>query len=351
MNTLTFSVRQLRTFSNHTIMKKRKVIVLAILSVFFFLSGILLSLCFGSRFVSFSAVANALLGKETASLEAKVVLARVPRTIFGILAGGALGISGTLMQSVTRNPVADPSILGINTGASLFVVVGIAYLHISSANQYIWLAILGALLTTLLVYGIASLGKEGATPLKLALSGSAVAITLGSFVSTIMLPNDTVMQNFRFWTVGSIGRATTESIRLIFPFIAVGFLLSVCLAPSLNALALGDEAASALGVNVKFVRSAATAASALLCGATTALAGPIGFVGLMVPHLIRLFLGSEMRLMMPFSFLGSSTLLLISDIIGRIIGSPGETEVGIVTAVLGAPLFIYIIRKGTVSSL
>ena len=332
-------------------MKKRKVIVLAILSVFFFLSGILLSLCFGSRFVSFSAVANALLGKETASLDAKVVLARVPRTIFGILAGGALGISGTLMQSVTRNPVADPSILGINTGASLFVVVGIAYLHISSANQYIWLAILGALLTTLLVYGIASLGKEGATPLKLALSGSAVAITLGSFVSTIMLPNDTVMQNFRFWTVGSIGRATTESIRLIFPFIAVGFLLSVCLAPSLNALALGDEAASALGVNVKFVRSAATAASALLCGATTALAGPIGFVGLMVPHLIRLFLGSEMRLMMPFSFLGSSTLLLISDIIGRIIGSPGETEVGIVTAVLGAPLFIYIIRKGTVSSL
>lgn len=351
MNTLTFSVRQLRTFSNHTIMKKRKVIVLAILSVFFFLSGILLSLCFGSRFVSFSAVANALLGKETTSLEAKVVLARVPRTIFGILAGGALGISGTLMQSVTRNPVADPSILGINTGASLFVVVGIAYLHISSANQYIWLAILGALLTTLLVYGIASLGKEGATPLKLALSGSAVAITLGSFVSTIMLPNDTVMQNFRFWTVGSIGRATTESIRLIFPFIAVGFLLSVCLAPSLNALALGDEAASALGVNVKFVRSAATVASALLCGATTALAGPIGFVGLMVPHLIRLFLGSEMRLMMPFSFLGSSTLLLISDIIGRIIGSPGETEVGIVTAVLGAPLFIYIIRKGTVSSL
>ncbi len=332
-------------------MKKRKATVLATLSVFFFLSGIILSLCFGSRFVSFSAVVNALLGKETASLEAKVVLARVPRTIFGILAGGALGISGTLMQSVTRNPVADPSILGINTGASLFVVVGIAYLHISSANQYIWLAILGALLTTLLVYGIASLGKEGATPLKLALSGSAVAITLGSFVSTIMLPNDDVMQNFRFWTVGSIGRATTESVRLIFPFIAVGFLLSVCLAPSLNALALGDEAASALGVNVKFVRSASTAASALLCGATTALAGPIGFVGLMVPHLIRLFLGSEMRLMMPFSFLGSSALLLISDVVGRIIGSPGETEVGIVTAVLGAPLFIYIIRKGTVSSL
>lgn len=332
-------------------MKKRKATVLATLSVFFFLSGIILSLCFGSRFVSFSAVVNALLGKETASLEAKVVLARIPRTIFGILAGGALGISGTLMQSVTRNPVADPSILGINTGASLFVVVGIAYLHISSANQYIWLAILGALLTTLLVYGIASLGKEGATPLKLALSGSAVAITLGSFVSTIMLPNDDVMQNFRFWTVGSIGRATTESVRLIFPFIAVGFLLSVCLAPSLNALALGDEAASALGVNVKFVRSASTAASALLCGATTALAGPIGFVGLMVPHLIRLFLGSEMRLMMPFSFLGSSALLLISDVVGRIIGSPGETEVGIVTAVLGAPLFIYIIRKGTVSSL
>ena len=332
-------------------MKKKKIAAVAVSSVLLFVAGIVLSLCLGSRTVAFTKVLEALSGKHVETLGAKVVLARVPRTIFGILAGGALGISGTLMQSITRNPVADPSILGVNTGASLFVVIGIAYLHISAASQYIWLAIFGALLTTLLVYGVASLGKEGATPLKLALSGSAVAITLGSLVSTIMLPNDKVMQNFRFWTVGSIGRATTESIRLIAPFIAVGFLLAVLLASQLNALALGDEAASSLGVNVRFVRAAGTVASVLLCGATTALAGPIGFVGLMVPHIIRLFLGSEMRLMMPFSFLGSSALLLISDVIGRLIGAPGETEVGIVTAVLGAPLFIAIIRKGTIRSI
>ena len=311
-------------------MKKKKIAAVAVSSVLLFVAGIVLSLCLGSRTVAFTKVLEALSGKHVETLGAKVVQARVPRTIFGILAGGALGISGTLMQSITRNPVADPSILGVNTGASLFVVIGIAYLHISAASQYIWLAIFGALLTTLLVYGVASLGKEGATPLKLALSGSAVAITLGSLVSTIMLPNDKVMQNFRFWTVGSIGRATTESIRLIAPFIAVGFLLAMLLASQLNALALG---------------------SVLLCGATTALAGPIGFVGLMVPHIIRLFLGSEMRLMMPFSFLGSSALLLISDVIGRLIGAPGETEVGIVTAVLGAPLFIAIIRKGTIRSI
>ena len=326
-------------------MKKKKIAAVAVSSVLLFVAGIVLSLCLGSRTVAFTKVLEALSGKHVETLGAKVVLARVPRTIFGILAGGALGISGTLMQSITRNPVADPSILGVNTGASLFVVIGIAYLHISAASQYIWLAILGALLTTLLVYGVASLGKEGATPLKLALSGSAVAITLGSLVSTIMLPNDKVMQNFRFWTVGSIGRATTESIRLIAPFLAM------LLASQLNALALGDEAASSLGVNVRFVRAAGTVASVLLCGATTALAGPIGFVGLMVPHIIRLFLGSEMRLMMPFSFLGSSALLLISDVIGRLIGAPGETEVGIVTAVLGAPLFIAIIRKGTIRSI
>lgn len=332
-------------------MKKKKIAAVAVSNVLLFIAGIILSLCLGSRTVAFSKVLEALSGKNAETLEAKVVLARVPRTIFGILAGGALGISGTLMQSITRNPVADPSILGVNTGASLFVVIGIAYLHISAASQYIWLAILGALLTTLLVYGVASLGKEGATPLKLALSGSAVAITLGSLVSTIMLPNDKVMQNFRFWTVGSIGRATAESIRLIAPFIAAGFLLAILLAPQLNALALGDEAASSLGVNVRFVRAAGTGASVLLCGATTALAGPIGFVGLMVPHLIRLFLGSEMRLMMPLSFLGSSALLLISDVIGRLIGAPGETEVGIVTAVLGAPLFVAIIRKGTIRSI
>lgn len=309
------------------------------------------SISFGAKQIAFSKVIDVLLGKDSDSIEATVILQRVPRTVFGILAGGALGISGALMQSITRNPIADPSILGVNTGASLFVVAGIAFLNITAAYQYIWLAIIGAGLTAFFVYAVASIGKDGATPLKLALSGAAVSIVLGSLVSTIMLPDNRVLQAFRFWQVGSIGSATWDNISLISPFLIIGFIISMFISGYLNNLALGDEAATALGTNVVITRSVGALASVLLCGATTALAGPIGFVGLIIPHLVRLIYGSEMGKILPLSFLGSGILLLLSDVIGRIIGSPGETEVGIITAVLGAPVFIFAIRKGRVKSL
>ena len=309
------------------------------------------SISLGAKNIAFSKVVDVLLGNDPDSLEAAIILQRIPRTVFGILAGGALGISGALMQSITRNPIADPSILGVNTGASLFVVAGIAFFNITVAYQYIWLGITGAGVTAVFVYSVASMGKDGATPLKLALSGSAVSIVLGSLVSTIMLPNNRVMEAFRFWQVGSIGSATWENIMLISPFLIVGFIISMFISGYLNNLALGDEAATALGTNVVMTRTIGALASVLLCGATTALAGPIGFVGLIIPHIIRLIFGSEMSKMLPLSFLGSALLMLISDVIGRIISLPGETEVGIVTAVLGAPVFILAIRKGRVKSL
>ena len=322
------------------------VVCLALLFIF-----AIFSISFGAKQIAFSKVIEVLLGKDSDSIEATIILQRVPRTVFGILAGGALGISGALMQSITRNPIADPSILGVNTGASLFVVAGIAFLNITAAYQYIWLAIIGAGITAFFVYLVASIGKDGATPLKLALSGAAVSIVLGALVSTIMLPDDRVLQAFRFWQVGSIGSATWDNISLISPFLIMGFIISMFISRYLNNLALGDEAATALGTNVVITRSVGALASVLLCGATTALAGPIGFVGLIVPHLIRLIYGSEMEKILPLSFLGSGILLLVSDLIGRIIGSPGETEVGIITAVLGAPVFIFAIRKGRVKSL
>ena len=309
------------------------------------------SISLGAKNIAFSKVVDVLLGNDPDSLEAAIIFQRIPRTVFGILAGGALGISGALMQSITRNPIADPSILGVNTGASLFVVAGIAFFNITVAYQYIWLGITGAGVTAVFVYSVASMGKDGATPLKLALSGSAVSIVLGSLVSTIMLPNNRVMEAFRFWQVGSIGSATWENIMLISPFLIVGFIISMFISGYLNNLALGDEAATALGTNVVMTRTIGALASVLLCGATTALAGPIGFVGLIIPHIIRLIFGSEMSKMLPLSFLGSAILMLVSDVIGRIISLPGETEVGIVTAVLGAPVFILAIRKGRVKSL
>lgn len=322
------------------------ILCLALLSIM-----AIFSISLGAKSIAFSKVIDVLLGNVPDSLEAAIILQRIPRTVFGILAGGALGISGALMQSITRNPIADPSILGVNTGASLFVVAGIAFFNITVAYQYIWLAIIGAGVTAVFVYSVASMGKDGATPLKLALSGSAVSIVLGSLVSTIMLPNNRVMEAFRFWQVGSIGSATWESIMLISPFLIVGFIISMFISGYLNNLALGDEAATALGTNVVMTRTIGALSSVLLCGATTALAGPIGFVGLIIPHIIRLIFGSEMSKMLPLSFLGSAILMLISDIIGRVISLPGETEVGIVTAVLGAPVFILAIRKGRVKSL
>ena len=322
------------------------ILCLALLSIM-----AIFSISLGAKSIAFTKVIDVLLGNAPDSLEATIILQRIPRTVFGILAGGALGISGALMQSITRNPIADPSILGVNIGASLFVVTGIAFFNITVAYQYIWLAIIGAGVTAVFVYSVASMGKDGATPLKLALSGSAVSIVLGSLVSTIMLPNNRVMEAFRFWQVGSIGSATWENITLISPFLIVGFIISMFISGYLNNLALGDEAATALGTNVVMTRTIGALSSVLLCGATTALAGPIGFVGLIIPHIIRLIFGSEMSKMLPLSFLGSAILMLVSDIIGRIISLPGETEVGIVTAVLGAPVFILAIRKGRVKSL
>ena len=332
-------------------MGKKKFVLVIILCLALLSVIAMFSVSLGVKRIAFSKVMEVIFGNDLDSIEATIILQRIPRTVFGILAGGALGISGALMQSITRNPIADPSILGVNTGASLFVVAGIAFFNITAAYQYIWLAIIGAGLTAVFVYSVASMGKDGATPLKLALSGSAVSIVLGSLVSTIMLPNNRVMEAFRFWQVGSIGSATWENIALISPFLILGFIISILISGYLNNLALGDEAATALGTNVVLTRSVGALASVLLCGAATALAGPIGFIGLIIPHIVRLAFGSEMSKMLPLSFIGSGILLLLSDILGRIIGSPGETEVGIVTAVLGAPIFIFAIRKGRVKSL
>lgn len=309
-----------------------------------------LSILYGSKSVDMEILFDAFFtNKESFSIS--VVQARIPRTLFGILAGASLGVSGCLMQSITRNPIADPSILGINTGASLFVVVGIAFFSISSPSQYIWLGFTGAMLTAILVYGIASVGQSGATPIKLALAGAAVSMALMSLVNTIMLPNSQVMDSFRFWQTGSIGGAKWNMILVLLPYFILGLLLSFYLSSYLNTLALGDELATSLGINSKKVRAMAAFAGVLLCGATTALAGPIAFVGLMVPHIMRLLIGSNMHYLLPLSALGGSILLLGADIIGRVIASPAELEVGIITAILGAPVFIYIVRKVKIRSL
>lgn len=311
----------------------------------------LASLAWGSKNIELGQAINAILDSSDMSFAALVVRERIPRTIFSIMAGAALGISGALMQSITRNPIADPSILGVNTGASLFVVVGIAFFNISSANQYIWFALAGAGLTSIFVYGIASVGNGGMTPIKLALAGSATSAVLTSLVSAVILPRSAVMDTFRFWQVGSVSGATWESINLIMPFIVIGLITSIALTPALNVLALGDDVATGLGVNIGIIRIICAVTGVILSGATTAIAGPIGFVGLMIPHSIRLIFGSNLKGIVPLSAIGGASLLTISDVLGRVIGSPGEVQVGIITAFLGAPILIIIARKAKVRAI
>jgi iron complex transport system permease protein len=332
-------------------MKKGRVTVGFIIILVGLLFCAALSLASGARFVPLGDVVSALIDKGTDSFDAVVVRERIPRTIFSILIGCSLGISGTLMQSITRNPIADPSVLGVNSGAAFFVVCGIAFFGVSSAYGFIFFAMVGAAVSALLVYGIGSIGYGGATPLKLVLAGSATATALSSLTSIVMMPRDRVMDTFRFWQIGSVSGATYEKIYVFAPFFCIGAAVSIILSPQLNILALGDEAAAGLGAKPAMIRLIGAVSGVLLCGASTALAGPIGFVGLMVPHVMRLIFGNDMRVLIPMSALGGAVLLMVSDVAGRIIGSPGETEVGIVTAVIGGPVFVIIAMKAKVKAI
>jgi iron complex transport system permease protein len=300
----------------------------------------ILSLILGSRSVSLSEILEGLFNDQARSMGAIVVRKRIPRTVFGLLAGGALGMSGALMQAVTKNPLADPGILGVNTGASLFVVVGIAFLGIGSPHQYIVCALCGAGVSSVFVYSISAIGRGGVTPIKLALAGSATAAALSSLISAVMLPRASSMDSFRFWQVGGVGGATWSGIAAVAPFLGLGIVLGLYSTPTLNALALGDDVAASLGVRVGLMRCIGALSGVLLCGATTALAGPIGFIGLMVPHAVRLLTGADQRRVVPLSAIGGATVLVLSDLIGRLLGAPGELEVGVVTAFLGAPALI-----------
>ncbi|GAA4167119.1 FecCD family ABC transporter permease [Shinella granuli] len=309
-----------------------------------------LSVAIGTRDVGLSDIASALGGKVETIGEAAVAM-RIPRTVLALLAGAALGLAGAIMQGVTRNPLADPGILGVNMGASLAVVVGVAWFHIETAHAYIVTAILGAGAAAIFVYVIGSLGRGGATPLKLALAGAATSIAFSSLVIAIVLPRADIAGGVRAWQIGGVGGATFERIFPVLPFLAAGFVVSLLSARKLNALALGDELAAGLGEHVATTRAVAAFGAILLCGATTAVCGPIGFLGLVVPHLARLLTGSDHRWLLPFSALGGACLLIAADIVGRIVARPAELDVGIVTALVGAPVFIWIVRHQRVRDL
>jgi iron complex transport system permease protein len=280
----------------------------------------------------------------TSASETVVREMRVPRTLLGLSAGAALGLSGAILQGVTRNPLAEPGIMGINTGASAFIVFAIMVLGTQQLSTYIWFGFLGAAVATVMVYTIASFGREGATPVKLALAGAAVTAAFYSATNAIVMTNVEALNELRFWQVGSLAGRYLPVFWQTLPFIVVGVVVALGAGRALNGLALGEDVAVALGQRVRLTRALMFVTVAILCGAATAACGPIVFIGLVVPHLARMLCGPDYRWILAYSLVLTPMVLLIADIIGRIVVSPSELQVGVVLGVLGAPAFVALVR-------
>ncbi|GAA3599609.1 iron chelate uptake ABC transporter family permease subunit [Klugiella xanthotipulae] len=314
--------------------------------------AVLLSLALGARDIPFGTVLDALLHPHPTTTDHTVVLdLRLPRTLIGVLAGAALAVAGTLMQGLTRNPLADPGLLGINAGASLCVLIAISVFGITQPAGFVWFAFTGAALAAVVVYAVGSLGRGGATPLTLALAGAALTAGLTSLIMLVLLTDLGTFDSYRFWSVGSLsGRDLTTAATLL-PFILAGILLALTTGRMLNTLSLGDDIARGLGQNVTLTRVLVATAVVLLCGSATALAGPIVFVGLVVPHIIRPLSGPDHRWLIAYSLPLGPVLLLAADILGRVIARPGEIEAGLVVAFLGAPVMIALLQRRRLTSL
>ncbi|MER5491631.1 iron chelate uptake ABC transporter family permease subunit [Streptomyces sp. NPDC002490] len=309
------------------------------------------SLTFGAKSIPVADVWSALTAYD-GSEDAYIVRdMRVPRALLGLLVGAALGVSGALIQALTRNPLADPGILGVNAGSGFAVVLGVAFLGLTTTEQYLGMAFAGAVTTTTLVYVLGSAGRAGATPIQLTLVGVALSAVLAGVSAAVTLLYPEVFDDLRGWAAGSLGAGGWDVLWTVLPFIGAGLLLSLVAARSLNAVALGDDLARSLGAGIGRTRVTVVVAVTLLAGAATGAAGPIGFVGLMIPHVVRWFVGPDQRWIMPYTMVCAPILLTLSDVVGRVVLSPQELQVGIVTAFIGAPVLILLVRRRKASEL
>lgn len=307
---------------------------------------VIASLAVGAKAVPVGSVIEAFTSYDPTNTDHLIVRElRLPRTIVGLLVGAALGVAGALMQAVTRNPLADPGILGVNAGASFAVVVGIWAFGVGSVLGLVWFAFAGAAITSVVVYLLGSVGRGGATPVRLALAGAALSALLFALTRAVTLLDTSTLDQFRFWAVGSLSGRDSEIVWNLGGFIVTGLVLAVAVARPLNVLALGEDTAAALGTKVGWTRAVGGLAIMLLCGAAVAAVGPVGFVGLVVPHAVRSRFGPDQRWLIPVCAIAGSALLLVCDTLGRVVARPGEIQVGIMTAGIGGPAFVLLVRR------
>jgi len=311
----------------------------------------LVSVAVGSKNIPLDTVWDALFHSTGGDASIIIWDLRMPRTLVGIVVGAALGLAGALIQAMTRNPLADPGILGVNSGAAFFVVLGIGAFGVGSVGGYMWLAFAGALVVTVAVYVIGSAGRGAASPERLTLAGVALGAVLTGITSALVLIDPRAFDKMRTWNAGSITGRSLDTISPVLPLIALGLVLALLVARPLNSVALGDDLAAALGTSVLRTRVVVVVAVTLLAGGATAIAGPIAFVGLMVPHVARWIVGPDQRWIMLYTAVFAPILLLVSDIVGRVVMRPGELPVGVVTAFVGAPVLIVLIRRRKASGL
>jgi iron complex transport system permease protein len=325
-------------------LRRRRLVGLLVLVVLL-VAACFASVALGTKIIPFPQVWSALFAPTGTEDDIVVRALRIPRTVLGVLVGIALGLAGALIQGHTRNPLADPGLLGVNAGSAFFVVLGIYLFGVTSLLGYVWFAFAGALVASVVVFTLGSMGRGGSTPVTLALAGAALTFLLNALVSAVVLIDTDTLDAYRFWNVGSLAGRDGSIAGQVVGFLAVGAVLGLASAPGLNALSLGDDVARSLGHSVRRTRVLGIVAITLLAGGATAACGPIAFVGLVVPHVVRAFTGPDHRWLLPASGLLGAVLLLAADVLGRVVARPGELQVGIVLALVGAPFFIALVRR------
>lgn len=328
------------------ILSNHSKLLIFFLSLLTLLVSMCLSIVYGYTDTSWATAWNAFTNFDGSNEHIVIQNVRLSRSIIAAIVGAGLAVSGAIMQALTQNPLASPGLFGINAGAGFFIVLSISFFSINSIQGFTWVALLGASLSAFIVYFIGSFGREGLSPMKLTLTGAAIAALFSSMTQGILVTDEAALEEVLFWLAGSVQGRKLESLYTVLPYIITAFLLCAVLAPKINVLTMGEEVAKSLGLRTGTVKFFASVAVIFLAGGAVAVAGPIGFIGIVIPHIARYIVGNDYRWILPYCAVFGGILLVLADIAARYVVMPEEVPVGVMTAVIGTPLFITIARRG-----
>lgn len=309
------------------------------------LGCLVLSITFGAADITPDVVWNSLFAFDGSTTHLIITTVRLPRVLIALTVGAALAVAGALMQGLTRNPLADPGVLGISAGAALAVVITTSLFGTASIQTYTWVAFAGGAIAAIVVYSLGSVGRGGMTPLKLILAGAVLAYLLSALTTGILILNQRTLDEIRFWLAGSVAGRDLTILLQVLPYVVIGLITAFSISKQITALTLGEDVAKGLGLRTGWVKAIATIVVVLLAGSAVALAGPIGFVGLVIPHVVRFWVGADYRWLLPYAAIWGAILLSIADLAARLVIKPQELPVGIMMALIGAPFFIYLARS------